>query len=124
MDNNTTQILVVEDEILVQMFLVDLLEDFGYRSVDSAAHADAAMEKASLRPPSIALVDVTLGSDKDGVWVAQQLSSQFQTKIIFMSGYDDIDQDDRVKALGPVAVIRKPCSPDVLENALREATSA
>lgn len=116
-------VMVVEDETLVRMFIADLLDEFGFSTVLAAANTRQAIEIAEASPPVAAVIDVTLGGEHDGIWLGEQLSARFGTKIIIMSGYDDIADDERIESLSPEAILHKPCQPDLLKKAIEDATS-
>jgi two-component system, response regulator PdtaR len=114
-------VLIVEDEALVGMFLADLVEDLGRTVAGPAASRDAALQVAGNDPPSVAIVDINLGSAGSGIELARELRDAHGTAIIFLSGYADAAADAAVRALNPVAVLQKPCPPEALAAALRAA---
>ena len=116
-------VLVVEDEPLVALFLVDLLEELGHPVVGPAATYEAALAAAARTPPRIAIIDVNLGGQGDGIALAGELQGAHGTRIIFLSGAADLSANPAVRAVNPLAVLQKPCQPGELEAALRTAGS-
>lgn len=115
-----TKILVAEDDPLVRLFFEDMLEDMGFRSVVVAADRDEALRLAAEQRPQIAILDVNLRGQREGILLGQNLA-QSGVPLIFVSGYADIAADPEVVALQPLAVMPKPCLPSELEAVLVEA---
>lgn len=114
-------VLVVEDETLVAMFLSDLLVDLGQTVIGPVATAQAALDAAADSRPDTAIVDVNLGGQGSGIELAAELQRAYGTKIIFLSGQAGLSANPDVQAVGPCAVLQKPCLPSDLEAALRAA---
>lgn len=119
-----TSVLIVEDQVVMAYFLEDLLDDLGYRVLGIARNAREAESLAAADFPQIAMVDVSLTAARDGVEIASNLVKKFGTKIIFMTGHDDVAEWPDVAALCPVAVLSKPCLPNQIEAALSTAVAS
>jgi two-component system, response regulator PdtaR len=96
------RILVVEDEALVAMALADCLEDAGHEVVGPAATVDEAMALCEARTPELALLDIDLRDDGDGVALARLLFAQWRLPVIFTSGQSAAARRARDVALGHV----------------------
>lgn len=118
------RVLVVEDEAVVAFFLADLVEDLGFRVLGPAGDADEALALAGREPPEIAIVDISVADEEDGVEIGAELARRYGTSLVFLSGHGDVADRDDVQALSPVAVLRKPCLPNQIEAALRHAADA
>ena len=114
-------VLIVEDEVLVGLYLTDLLEDLDQRVIGPAASPQAALDAAAETPPQVAIVDVNLRSKGDGIALAGELQCRHGTRIIFLSGDASVSANPAVNALNPVAVLQKPCEAGALETALLAA---
>lgn len=112
-------VLIAEDEVLVSMFLADIVEDAGLTVLGVARTAQDAIDKAAAAPPDLALVDINL-KGSSGLDVARSLAAH-GTAILFISGDISIGDDPEVRALNPVAILEKPCMPDRLTQALQDA---
>lgn len=55
------RVLVVEDEMLVLMFMEDMLADLGCRSVSAAATVDQALTLVKTNSFDVAMLDMNLG---------------------------------------------------------------
>lgn len=115
------RVLIVEDDVLVSMFLADLVEDTGFDVVGVARTAAEALELAQQHRPDIALMDANLKGGATGVSAAETLVRDQNVAIIFISGDSGLAHDPAVAALKPVAVVEKPCMPDDLTAVLHRA---
>lgn len=117
-------VLIIDDEPLLSLYLSELVDEFDFDVIGTAASPEQAKQLARSRAPDIALVDVALREKDDGIPVAHELSELYGTSIILLSGYGDIANRPDVLQLRPVSVLQKPCFPDVLQHALNEAAKA
>lgn len=113
-------VMVVDDEALVALFVADVVEELGYRVIGPVGSYDAALKAAEGDRPGIAIVDMTLGG-RSGLDLARELTARHGTAIVVLSGHGHLDADPGVRALGPAAVLQKPCMPNDIEKALRAA---
>jgi CheY-like chemotaxis protein len=93
-------VLIVEDEMMVRMFAVDMVEDAGYTPVE-AADADEAIAILETRS-DIALMctDIQMPGSMDGLGLARTVHERWPSiKIIVVSGQ-----------LSPSSVDLPPCS--------------
>lgn len=114
-------VLIAEDEVLVSMFLADVVEDAGLRVAGVARTVQDAIAKAEANPPDLALLDMNLKGGS-GIEVARALAD-YGTAILFISGDSGIERDPAVQALRPAAVLEKPCMPDTLIETLRHVAA-
>jgi hypothetical protein len=57
----------------------------------------------------------------DGIATAEQLIARHGIQVVFMSGNPDMEKDERVGALRPLAILTKPCSPQRIHQVLLRA---
>ena len=115
------RVLIAEDEVLVSMFLADLVEDAGFEVVGVARTAPDAVALAQQHRPDIALMDANLKGAASGIDAAQAMVRDQDIALIFISGDSGLADDPAVAALKPVAVVEKPCMPDDLTAVLQRA---
>lgn len=113
-------VLVVEDEALVALFLEDTLDTLGYACCGIAASADEALGLAASQRPDLALVDVGLRGSRDGIAVASELVD-LGVAVVFMTGASDSDTRRRAEAVRPRAILNKPCNENDIARALESA---
>ena len=117
------RILVCDDEPQILRALKVVLRDANFE-VDAAESAKEALDRAAVRPPDAAIVDLVL-PDGDGIEVCRNLREWTQMPIIVLSAVGE--EDDKVRALeaGADDYVVKPFGPRELvarlEAALRRA---
>ena len=79
-------VLIVEDEVLVALVLKVVLEQAGHQVVGPAFSAGAALQLAEAEQPDLALVDIDLRSEIDGIAVARLLRDRHGTTSLFLTG--------------------------------------
>jgi len=104
--NSRTKILIVEDEMIIATDISDLLERSGYTVVGVAVEAERALVLADQHRPHVAIVDVKLATELNGMTVARELSERYGTRIVFATA----NAESVVKAAREVAdcVLAKP----------------
>ena len=107
------RVLIVEDEIVVALFLEDLLAEFGYEVAGIASHLDDAMARPA--DYDVAVLDVHLNG-RNVFDFADRLAA-CGTPFVFATGYGVRGIPDRHCAR---PVLQKPFRPDELKQALAE----
>jgi CheY-like chemotaxis protein len=107
------RVLIVEDEIIVGLFLEDLLSELGYEVAGVTGHLDDAMR----HPPDydLAVLDVHLNG-RDVFDFADQLAAR-GTPFVFATGYGARGIPDRHCSR---PVVQKPFRPDEIKLALAQ----
>lgn len=122
---NPPLVLIAEDEVLVSMFLADIVEEAGMEVCGTARTCEEGRAAAAARPPGVALVDVNLkGGSGNGLDLAAALKAEHGTAVILVTGESGVADWPEVAALRPAGVLEKPFLPDALIAALRHATAA
>lgn len=98
------KIVVVEDEPLIADDIADRLEKHGYEVVGIADKAEEALRIIEKEKPDLALLDVNIEGNVDGIGLAAQLNIPF----VFLTSYYDQKTLDRAKLTNPSGYIVKP----------------
>ena len=101
------QVLIVEDEPLIANDLKFLLEEMGIGQVLTALDYEEALTKINHHQFDLALLDINLSSDKDGVDLAKALNEQV-VPFIFITSYFSQEVVNRAKKTNPRAYLLKP----------------
>jgi PAS domain S-box-containing protein len=113
------KILIVEDETLLSVRLSKHLASSGYEIAAVAASGEDAVQAALNTRPDAVLMDINLDGDIDGIEAAEQIRSQMDAAIVYLTGYAaDQDLFERAKATGPAGFLTKPVSRQDLNRAL------
>ena len=117
------RVLVVDDEHQILRALRVILRDAGFEVVE-AATAREALDRAAVRPPQAAIVDLVL-PDGDGVEVTRRLRAWSTMPILVLSAVGEEDEKVRALEAGADDYVTKPFGPRELvarvQAALRRA---
>ena len=80
------QILIVEDDSDVVGYIEHLLKSLGYAVCAVVSSGEAAMQKATEAHPDLALIDMMLAGDMDGIGVAEQMRTRFNIPVVYLNG--------------------------------------
>ena len=103
------RILVVDDEPQIVRALRIILRDAGFE-VLPAGTVKEALDTASLRPPSAAIVDLVL-PDGDGIEVTRSLRAWSKMPILVLSAVGEEDEKVRALEAGADDYVTKPFGP-------------
>ncbi len=115
------KIMVVEDDAIIGMDIEHRVRRLGYEVTGVADNAEEAIELAADSKPDIALMDIRLRGDIDGIDTARMLKEQFALPVIFITAYSDLKMRSRALDLNPAGYIVKPIREVELKNTLEEA---
>ncbi|NND34928.1 MAG: response regulator transcription factor [Saprospiraceae bacterium] len=102
------RVLVVEDEPLIAEDIRETLDNIDFEVSGVAYDSDTALQELSGNTPDIALLDVNLGSEMDGIDIAEIINKEYRIPFIFLTSYADRDTVDRAKLTRPMGYIVKP----------------
>ena len=83
------KIYIVEDEYITQAVLKNNVEEIGYSVVGSADNAEQAWEDLQRMDVDLALFDINLAGEKDGIWLANKVREKLNLPFIFLTAYGD-----------------------------------
>lgn len=117
-DAGRRTLLIVDDNRVLAENLSEILGDAGY----SVRIAASCTEALAIRDGfSVGLVDVRL-PDGDGITLAGQLKERSpDSEVIFLTGFATLESATAAVRSGAWAYLIKPCSPDELLLAVRQA---
>jgi DNA-binding NarL/FixJ family response regulator len=114
---------VVEDEYFVALDAQQFLEEAGFVVVGIAETAAEALDIAVREKPEIAVMDVRLKGERDGVDAALDLRSALNLPCVFATAHTDPSIRKRAETAKPLGWLQKPYSAgaliDMLNSALR-----
>lgn len=108
-------VLVVDDEPLLRMYLSALLEDVS--TVIEAESGEEAIERAETDKPDLILLDVEMPGIS-GYETCERMKSHDSVKsipVIFITGREDAEDEERGLVIGGVDYIKKPLSPGLVK---------
>lgn len=104
------KVLVLEDEYINLALLKDYLEMAGYELSGCVMKADDALEVLERFDTDIAILDINVKGEKDGIWVAEQIRTHYHIPFIFLTAYSDPTTVKRAASVNPYGYLVKPFS--------------
>ncbi len=117
----SARILIVEDEQITATDIEDTLTRFGYEVVGVAPHAQRAFEMARKHKVHLALMDIRLKGEVDGVDAARRLREEFGIPSIFLTAHADERTVEKAREAEPLGYIVKPFHESELQAAIQMA---
>lgn len=102
------KIFIVEDDMIIQMFIERIIDNLGLEVVGEARTAEEALAFLENNRPDFILMDIGLAGEKDGVETAEIVKELYQIPIIFLTGNSDKPTLERAKMTNPIGFINKP----------------
>ncbi len=100
------RVLVVDDELQILRALRVVLRDAGFEVI-AAQTASEALDRAAVRPPQAAIVDLVL-PDGDGIEVTRRLREWSEMPILVLSAVGEEEQKVRALEAGADDYVTKP----------------
>jgi DNA-binding NarL/FixJ family response regulator len=122
-EQGKTRILVVEDDFLIALQTEAALTDAGFEVIGSATTAEEAIALATAQQPCLAVMDIRLASERDGIDAASQLFKEFGIRCIFATAHDDPHTRRRAEPYAPLGWLAKPYTMTSLVTLVVEALS-
>ena len=101
-------LLIVEDEAVIAHEMKQSLEMMGYRVCGVAASVKEALPQVRSIQPDLALMDIQLSGDTDGIEIAKQIYTTHNIPSIFVTAFTDSETISRAKQSGAFGFISKP----------------
>ncbi len=114
-------ILIIEDEAVLSMDLSDLLEEEGYFVIGTANNGPKALSLHQQNRLDLALCDIHIKGEWDGIETAERLLAERPIPIIFLTALTDKATLDRAMRLYPSAYLIKPVTVPGLRAAIELA---
>ncbi len=116
------KILIVEDEAFIAFFLEAILSDAGFQVIGPVDDAAAAFRLADQERPDLALMDIHIKGDQDGVSAARRLVEDLGVPVVIVSA-NAAQSLDRLRGLTR-HILDKPIAGEELVLAVRQALAA
>ena len=118
------RILVVEDDFIVGLELEAGLTEAGFEVVGIAMTAEEALSLAVAERPALVVMDIRLGSRRDGIDAAIDILQAVGARCIFASATQDHEIRARAAAAQPLGWIAKPYQVEDLAARIHRVLSA
>ena len=108
MNKEEIKILIVEDEFITSQVLSDDLQKQGYGIAGIAQSADEALDILKKKTVTLAILDINIHGDRDGVYLANRLQRDYRIPFIFLTALGDQFTVERAIASAPFGYLLKP----------------
>jgi two-component system, response regulator PdtaR len=115
------RVLLVEDDLLIASQVEAALAEAGFDIIGVATTGEEAIALAGRERPDLAIVDVRLVGDRDGVDTALELFRSHGIRSIFATAYSDSESRQRAAPATPVGWLQKPYTMKSLIEMVRAA---
>lgn len=102
------KLLIVEDEFLIANDIRTILTKLGYAVMAVAKSADEALKAVKSEKPDLALLDVNIIGDKNGIELSKILNKKFRIPHLFITSYSDNATLKQMNNTNPLGYILKP----------------
>jgi DNA-directed RNA polymerase specialized sigma24 family protein len=114
-----TDILIIEDEVLIALDLENLVESLGHRTIGIARTRSEAIALAKLKPPGLILADIQLADGSSGMEAVNDLLASFEVPVIFITAYPErFLTGERPE---PAFLVSKPYQPSTVSALVSQA---
>lgn len=114
-------ILIVEDEGIAAVNLEQKITELGYKSAGIAFTAEEAYGMARTRRPDLILLDIQLRGGTDGIQFAENLKSEIDVPVVFVSAYSDDFTIQRAKQTLAFGYLIKPLREETIRSTVEMA---
>ena len=115
-----TDVLVIEDDFVIQLFIEKTLNSLGIKSIDEVSSGEKALEILETNTPDLVFIDVGLSGKIDGIETARIIRTRHHIPFVFLSGNTDMVTYTRAKKELPIAFIKKPIDEEALASILKK----
>ena len=124
MNDQTLSVLIADDHDLFATSLAELLAcEEGVHVVGRAADGAEAVALAGQLRPDVVLMDVNMPCC-DGIDATREITGTLDsTRVVMLTGINDLDVSLRAKAAGATAYLIKGCPLDELVSAIRTSVT-
>jgi DNA-binding NarL/FixJ family response regulator len=119
--DRTPTVLIVEDDYLVATQMEDALTGAGFTVTAIVASAADAIAAVAATRVDVAVMDVRLVGQRDGVDAAIELFESHGVRSVFATAHHDRETRQRAEKANPLGWVQKPYSMASLVVAVRDA---
>jgi CheY-like chemotaxis protein len=114
------RILIVEDEVVVAMYIETVLSSFGFDVVGTVTNGEDAQKLVREASPDLVLMDINIEGDYDGIETTRRIKSFSAVPVIFVSAYIDKETKERASDTEPAGYLAKPFKNKELRDIINE----
>ncbi len=85
----TTDVLIIEDELIISMDLQALVEELGHRVTRVARTHKEAVAAVGAHRPGLVLADIHLADDSSGLDAVNEIIATYEVPVVFITAYPE-----------------------------------
>ena len=101
-------IILLEDELILAEDLKQKLESLNYNVIGIATSGEEAIALVNKKMPDLALLDINVRGEMDGLEVGSYFKKAFGLPIIYLTQFTDLQTFERAKMVSPNSYLTKP----------------
>jgi len=106
--SNVLEVLIVEDEPIIRVFLKRLVQGQGHKLVGAVSNATAALDIIANNTLDLIFMDINIEGSIDGISLVRKMRSVSEPLIYFISAYNDIATIEEALSTRAYSYITKP----------------
>lgn len=114
------KILIVEDEAIIARSIKLCLKENGYDIIKTVSTGEEAVQSAAKNKPDLILMDVRLRGLMDGYETIAKIRVNSNVSVIYSTGGDQCQIDEKAKGTKPYDYIIKPFDHDLLVDKIKK----
>jgi len=118
---SSIQILIVEDDFLVAEEIQSSVETLGFEVSARVDNGKDAIQEVINNKPDLAIMDIRIKGEMDGIETAAQLGRDYGIPIIYMTDQTDSATYEKAKSTSPHAFLAKPVTAIALQRSIELA---
>jgi PAS domain S-box-containing protein len=115
------EILIVEDDGIVAKDIQNRLKSLGFGASTMVPSGEEAIIEVGEKAPDLVLMDIMLKGEMNGTEAAEQIRSQFNIPVVYLTAYTDEEVLNKAKVTEPFGYIIKPFEDRELNAAIEIA---
>ncbi len=118
------KVLIIEDDVIAQMTLESMLHQLDIQKIRAVNNAKEALEIIANQKIDIALLDILIKGDKDGLELAKEIEQDHGIPVIFLTARTDKDTALKAMKIKNYGFLSKPYDFKDIREAMRKAIVA
>jgi two-component system, response regulator PdtaR len=105
--DQSTRVVIAEDEAIIRLDLKELLEEEGYEVVGETGRGDEAVELVRNLSPDLAILDIKMPG-MDGLSAARHIAGERLAAVLILTAFSQRDLVEQARDAGAMSYIVKP----------------
>jgi len=105
--DQSTRVVIAEDEAIIRLDLKELLEEEGYEVVGETGRGDEAVELVRGLSPDLAILDIKMPG-LDGLSAARHIAGERLAAVLILTAFSQRDLVEQARDAGAMSYIVKP----------------